>query len=63
MMNNRSSLDTGLFYAGLSLPRGAGGARMWFDEVPEQRVSHFRKRCGRSATLATACPFLFEHDD
>jgi len=42
MMNNRSSLDTGLFYAGLSLPRGAGGARMWFDEVPEQRVSHFR---------------------
>jgi len=39
---------------------GAGGGRMWFDEPPEQRVSHQRGQevLATGATrLATACPF------
>ena len=39
---------------------GAGGGRMWFDELPEQRVSRLRAQEALSTgarTLATACPF------
>jgi Fe-S oxidoreductase/nitrate reductase gamma subunit len=39
---------------------GAGGGRMWFDERPEERVSHIRARevvASQARTLATACPF------
>jgi Fe-S oxidoreductase/nitrate reductase gamma subunit len=39
---------------------GAGGGRMWFDERPEQRVSHLRARevvASGAHMLATACPF------
>ena len=39
---------------------GAGGGRTWFDETPEQRVSHLRAReavATGAKTLATACPF------
>jgi Fe-S oxidoreductase len=39
---------------------GAGGGRMWFDEVPEQRVSRLRAQealATGARTLATACPF------
>jgi Fe-S oxidoreductase len=39
---------------------GAGGGRMWFDEQPEQRVSHQRAReavATGAKTLVTACPF------
>ena len=60
MPNNRGSVNTGLFIAGLSLPRGAGGGRMWFDEVPEQGVSRLRAHealATRARTLATVCPF------
>jgi Fe-S oxidoreductase/nitrate reductase gamma subunit len=39
---------------------GAGGGRMWFDEMPEQRVSRLRAQealATGARTLATACPF------
>src|SRR6266480_4331452 len=39
---------------------GAGGGRMWFDELPEQRVSHLHSQealATGARTLATACPF------
>lgn len=39
---------------------GAGGGRMWFEELPDQRVSHLRAQEALSTgacTLATACPF------
>lgn len=39
---------------------GAGGGRMWFEEDPEQRVSHLRAReavATGAETLCTACPF------
>jgi len=39
---------------------GAGGGRMWFEELPEQRVSRLRAQesvATGARTLATACPF------
>jgi Fe-S oxidoreductase len=39
---------------------GAGGGRMWFDELPAQRVSCLRAQealATGARTLATACPF------
>jgi len=39
---------------------GAGGGRMWFDEMPQQRVSRLRAQealATGARTLATACPF------
>ncbi|PYK94850.1 MAG: hypothetical protein DME36_03960 [Verrucomicrobia bacterium] len=39
---------------------GAGGGRMWFEEVPSQRVSVLRSQeaiATGARTLATACPF------
>src|SRR5450432_57682 len=39
---------------------GAGGGRMWFEEAPQQRVSHLRSQeavATGARTLATACPF------
>jgi Fe-S oxidoreductase/nitrate reductase gamma subunit len=39
---------------------GAGGGRMWFEEMPEQRVSRLRSAeaiATGATTLATACPF------
>ena len=39
---------------------GTGGGRMWFEEDPEQRVSHLRAReavATGAETLCTACPF------
>jgi len=39
---------------------GAGGGRMWFEELPDQRVSRLRAQEALSSgasMLATACPF------
>lgn len=61
----KESIDSNLFYEMPSHGKktfccGAGGGRMWFDEIPEQRVSWIRAKEAINTgakVLATACPF------